>query len=178
MSNIETPLSPEIAARELIAQFRAIRQSIPGFVLLSPGAVKRMVPAASVPDVFLTTVGTSVDRSDLLRAASRLPAAAYPQVVLVSSVYRDVLAEGDELMRGIREMVLSDRYDVSQEALRMYGVSQRFNRPADREQLVPYITAMRDALGRSRSKPIEAPDDDPPNTTPPTGNGNGNGGNK
>jgi hypothetical protein len=173
MSTIETSLAPETAARELISQLQAMRQSIPGLVFLSPASVRRMIPVANVPEAFILTVGDAVGRSDLLGRASLLPPSAYADAISLSILYEHVESEGQQFLRGIHDTRLAARYGVAQEALRMYGVAQRFNRPGDREQLVPYINAMRDALGRSRSR-IEEPDDDaPPSTTPPAGNGNG-----
>jgi hypothetical protein len=176
MSNIETPVSPETVARELIAQLQAMRQSIPGLVFLSPASIKRMVPVANIPDAFILAVGSAVGRSDLLGRASLLPPTAYSDVVSSSVSYADVVSEGEQFLRGVRDTALAARYDVAQEALRMYGIAQRFNRSGDREQLIPHITAMRETLGRGRPK-IEEPEG-PPVTAPATGNGNGQGGNK
>lgn len=174
MSNTDTPVSPDTIVRELSNQLQAMGSSIDGLVFLPIPMLRRLTPAASVPDKFFEAVADAVEQAPALHGSSRLEAAEYRHVIAFSLAFGRFAAQLEQFARGIRDMILARRSETGQEALRMYSVAQSFNRPADHEQLIPHIAAMREALGRGR--PRSNNQDEPPATPGAPAGGNNTGG--
>lgn len=183
MSNVDTPVSHETHVRDLLIQLQAMRVSIPKLVFLPQPVARKMVAAASVPDRFLDKIAAFVEQNAEFQSTPKLPIASFRDVITFTAAYEQLATELEQFARSVRDMVLQERHDVAQEALRVYRVATTYNRAADRTELVPHVSHLREALGREpRTRTNEEPA--PPATdtqAPPAGNSganNGQGGGK
>lgn len=153
------------AARQMIPQIRAIIESLDGFVHLSSGERLRVGTASNVPDRFLEAVAGAIETSDVLAANTRLTPAIFREMIAYSQSGLGLADELERLTRGVRDTIKSLRAEVATEALRVFAVAQKINRPGDREELVPSVEQMSRALARGRKKTTKTPE--PPVTTAP-----------
>lgn len=177
MSNIDTPLSHETNVRQMLEQLQGMRGRMPKLVDLPLAVARRMFATAATPDRFFDKTAVVVEQVPPLARTSLLSPAEYRDVIVFTSQYEMLANDLEQLAREVRGMILVVRHDGGQEALRVYRVARSFNRPADRQVLVPYIDMLQEALGRT-SRSRSSGDEEPPVTTTPPPAGNGNGGNK
>ena len=164
--NTTTPSPRAEAVRQMIPQVRAIIESLDGFVHLSAGERLRVSAASNVPDRFLEAVAGGVDTSDMLAANTRLTPADFREIVAFSQAALALADEMERLTRGVRDTVKALRSEVATEALRVFGVAQKINRPGDREELIPSLELMSRALGRGRKKSTRTPETPAPAPSP------------
>jgi hypothetical protein len=161
MSVIDTPVPHNEAANTILGQLRTIVQSIQGFNFVTTGQRRRLSSAASVPDTFLLTVGLALDASSDLATAAKVQGAELRDAVNFSNAFRAVATELEVVARGLRETIDARRADAGGRALRAYSLARSFNRPSDRDLLIPHLREMQRTLGRGRRRvltpPAEAP---------------------
>lgn len=154
----EVPLSHAEAGRELMLRVRALRESIPGLVLIPNERLKELVNAASVSDEFLQNVSIGVEATPDLASASKLDPADVRDVIEFSRSYAPAIGEVELLFRMLRHTNIVRRAKVGQEALKAFALAKGLNRPRKSDLLVPHIEAMRRSLARGRRKsPPAAP---------------------
>lgn len=162
MSNvIETPVSNDTAAGEMLVQLRAIVQQIRGFGFLGKGTRRQLTTSATLPDPFLLSLAVALDALPMLASASRITSAQLREVVDFSNAFTPVAAELQLIARGLEETIAARRAEAGQEALRTYSTAKSFNRPRDHEQFVPHLAEMKFNLGRGRAKAAPAKPDQP-----------------
>ena len=171
MSNVETPSSHEIAARDGLAQIRAILHGVRGFGFSGSAHRRRIGLAAAVPDQFLLTVAVALDASPELAAMAGVTGAQLRDVLSYTNAYKPFSTELALLANGVNQGVTSTRFDGASLALKVYRLAKGFNSPTDPQLLVPHIANMKAALGRGRPK-TTATEPEAGGGTPQTGGAN------
>lgn len=139
-----------VQARELLNDARAIRTKISGFRFGRLADRKRLNLSAGVPDRFLQTVAVALEASPSLAAASNTSAHDLREAIQFSREFLNVAEELELIAKGLRNTIALRRVRADQDARQVYALAKSFNRPSDREPLVPHIDAMRRALVRRR----------------------------
>lgn len=150
-------------AQQMTQVAHEVVSRLDGFVYLSPGERLRVNTSANIPDKFLETIARAMDRFTALAASTSLTSAEIRDLVAWSQAWLSVADEFIRLARGIKETVKRRRAIGGTESLRVYSVAKHLNRPGDREELVPWVDQLQQALGRGRRKP------DKPAAPPPNG---------
>lgn len=154
MTNIpDVPRSHAEAGRELMLRVRALRESVPGLILIPNERLKELINAASVSDEFLEKVVIGVEATPDLASASKLVPAEVVDVIEFSRAYAGPIGEVELLFRMLRHTIIVRRAKVGQEALKAFALAKGLNRPRKSDLFVPHLEAMRRALGRGRRKP-------------------------
>jgi magnesium-transporting ATPase (P-type) len=151
----DVPTSPSTrteTARQALPQIRAIVEGLEGLTFLTPGERLRLSASANVRDRFLETVAIAMEGSGLLGSNTKLTPAHFREMIEYSQACVALADELERLTRGIRDTVKVRRAEVATEALRVFGVARKINRPGDREELVSTVDQMQRALGRGRRK--------------------------
>jgi len=156
MSNVtETPNSHEVAAREHLAQIRAIVQSVRGYGFATIKHRRRIGLPAAVSDAFLNAVAVALDASEAFANAAGVTGAQLRDAIAYTNAYRPVANELELMASGIAQGVWTTRAEAAGLALKAYRLSKGFNSPSGPELFVPHIANMKKALGRGRPKTIE-----------------------
>jgi len=171
VSNVPTsPSARTDAARQALTQVRTAVESLDGFTFLSAGERLRVGTASNVRDRFLESVAGAMEASDTLAASTKLTPAQLREMIAYSQACFALADDLERLTRGVRDTVRMRRAEVATEALRLFGVAQKMNRPGDREELVSTVDHMQRALGRGRRKAAKTTDAQPDgnsSTSPP-----------
>lgn len=159
MSTIpDVPTSHADAARELMLRVRALRESVPGLVLIPNERLKELIAAGTLSDEFLETVANSVEATPELASASKLVPADIHDVIAFSRAYAAPIDEVVLLQRMLRHTIIVRRAKVGQDALKAFALAKGLNRPRKSDLLVTHIEAMRRTFARSRRKPVTEPE--------------------
>lgn len=163
MSSVtETPVPHTEAANTIIAQLRAISQSIQGFNFAAPGQRRRLSSTASVPDDFLLTVALALETAPDIAVAAKIQPVELRDIVNYSNAFRTVATELEVVARGLRETIDARRFDLGNRALRAYAMARKFTRPSDRDLLIPHLREMQRTLGRGRRRVLPVETETPP----------------
>jgi hypothetical protein len=170
MSTTETPTPHPQAAAGLVNQLRALMQSIGGFGFVTRAQRRRINASASVSDAFLLQVAQALDASEDFTAAARVTGADLRDAVTFSTAFTPVATELQLFARGLLETIAVRRADAGEQALRAYSVGKSFDRPSQRELLIPHLRDIKSALKRGRRKaPVLPPmPPEPPPAAPAT----------
>lgn len=156
---ITIPTSPRTeAARQALPQIRTIIEGLEGLTFLSPGERLRVNTSANINDRFLEVVAAAIEGSALLEVNAKVTPAELREIIGYRQAGFALADELERLTRGIRDTVKVHSAKVATEALRVFGVAQKINRPGDREELVPTLDQMQRALGRGRRKAVPKAD--------------------
>jgi hypothetical protein len=171
---IETLSSHDVAARDALAQIRAIVQAVPGYGFAGTMHRQRISFLSAVPDRFFYAVAVALDALPIVAAAAGVTGAQLRDAVAYSNAYRPFANELALMANGVVQGVIATRAEKASLGLKAYRLSKGYNSAADRELLVPHIANMREALGRGRpkSKSSTEPEIDPETGTPADGGGN------
>ena len=175
MSNvIEIPSSHDVAARDALAQIRAIVQAVPGYGFAGTMHRRRISFLSAVPDRFFYAVALALDALPVLAAAAGVTGAELRDAVSYSNAYRPFATELTLMANGVVQGVIATRAEKANLGLKAYRLSRGYNSPGDRELLVPHLAGMREALGRGRpkSKSSTEPETGSETGTPREGGGN------
>lgn len=163
------------AVRALLADVRAVRDRIGGFVHDRRKERSRLNLNAAVSDQFFEACATAIEASPPLAAAAQVQSAELRDIISFSQAYTSLAAELELTARGLRYTIAQRRAATAQLALQAYALAKGLNRPSDRAVLVPHIDSMRRGLKRKRkSQPAEPPLPEPvippdPFEPPPSG---------
>jgi hypothetical protein len=156
------------AAQAMVSQTRAMRQQVPKLVIPSSSrAGSRLSNAASVPREFVQLSTVSVTHSAPLVREGALTPEQTLDLIRYADAFDPVADELEALAQFIRHSTLTARHKAGSEALTTFAVAKALARQPATADLVPYVEAMRRALGRTRkSKPKPATQDPTEPTTP------------
>jgi hypothetical protein len=150
------------AVQARIDEVRAMRQTIPNFVVpTSKGDRRRLAAAASLPPEFVELTAVAVKNNpSLVRGGSPDP-----------DVIRDLLAFGEayapladelEALAGfIRHSIAAAKNKAGSDALTTYALTQRLAKRPETADLAPQAEAMSRALGRRGRKAKLQPQPEP-----------------
>lgn len=151
MANDPAPLSHDAAAHQMIVAIRKmIQERLPGLGTYDTGHLRRFTAAASIPDEFFEAVAAGIDETPELGLANRLTSAEARDVITRSLVYNAFADQLEQIVRGVRTVIIEERYDVGHRALAVYGTAKSISRP--NRSPVPHVEIMRRALGRRKKK--------------------------
>ena len=153
MSNVlETPLNPDELAQSMIVELRRIASRGDGFMFLPVQRRKKLAPVAALSDEFLEVVAAAFDTIPELAVSCRMTSAQVRAIIARTRAMETVAKEEDLRARGHRDSIALQRSEAGYAGLRAYELAKRMNIESHDEQVVPYITAMREALGRRGPK--------------------------
>ena len=138
------------AARQIAQQVRATVETLPGLVFITPEERVRLSVSANVPDRFLEVTASAMDQNAALAAAAKMSAADLRAAVALAQANLALADELERLARGVRDTVTVGRAAVGTEALRVYSVARRLDRPRDTESSVTTLLQMQKTLNRGR----------------------------
>jgi hypothetical protein len=158
------------AAQAMVAQTRAMRQQVPKFVIPpSSREGSRLSNAASVSPEFVELSAVSVTHSAPLVREGAMTPEQTRDLIRYANAFDPVADELEALARFIRYSTLAARNQAGREALTTYAVAKVLAKRQETADLVPFVEAMRRALGRTRkSKPKPAPSPATQDPTEPT----------
>lgn len=160
MPDVPQPNAVEIA-RRMAQQVRALIETLPGLVFITPEENRRLTASAAIPDRFLEATAAAMDESPALASSGKMTAAALRDAIQMTQAYVALADELDRLARGVRGGMKVHRAAAGTEALRVYNVARRLNRPRDSQSLVSTLNQMERALGRLRVRARATPDEVP-----------------
>ncbi len=160
MSDNEVKVSHQQAAQALIENLRAMRGTIPNFVVpTSENDNRKLSSAASVPTEFIELTIVAVKNSlVLVRGGADSNPDTVRDLVDFAEAYAPVADELVAMAMFIRHSTKAARSRAGSEALLTYAVTRRLAKKAATADLVPVRDAMQRTLGRKRTKPQPAPD--------------------
>ncbi|HYI11724.1 MAG TPA: hypothetical protein VEK57_21885 [Thermoanaerobaculia bacterium] len=158
---IEEPPIPTIpyaeAALELVAQFRALLSSIPGF-LIPPAPLERQSRPRGhrlLPDAFFEALAVALETSPMFAAAVSITAAEIRDMLRYSEAYLPLADELERFARGFRYAVAKRRGEVGMLAASAYKVAKAMNLLPDISLPVPEAESMKQAIvSRRRKTPL------------------------
>lgn len=150
------------AARQIAQQVRGIVETLPGLVFITPEERTRLAVSATVPDRFLETTASAMDQNTALAAVAKMSAADLRMAVIVAQANLALADELERLARGVRDTVRVSRAAVGTEALRVYSVARRLDRPRDSATSVATLAQMQRTLNRGRLRTRGLPLDPEP----------------
>ena len=160
-------LSHTDAAQAFIEQLRAMRDTIPNFVI--PAArreILRLTAAASVPPDFIElTVAATKNSIDLARGGATDPDRVR-DLMGFAEAYGPVADELEAMTQFLKHSVAAAKNKAGRHALVTYSVTKRLAKAAETSYLAPVAEAMRHKLGKKGKKAQAAPDT--PTTPAPT----------
>ena len=161
----QTP-TPAVNPEDVVAQLRAIRQTIPDYGQV-PVATRKTMRAASAVSVHfvnasINTVGAS---TTVQTAVGRTP----EELLKESNDVARWSAVEDELqamLNGVSAMNLARRHRLGLTALQTYGVTRQLARKPENADLLPHLSIMQslNRFGRKKKAPDQIP---PQNPVPP-----------
>jgi hypothetical protein len=161
---VPNPSARVDAAQKIAQQVRAIVETLPGLVFLTPEERARLRASATVTDRFMELGASAMDEARVLAEAGKLSAADIREVILLSATYRAMADDMERLERGVRDTDIVARSKAGTETLRVYSVARRLKRSRDTESPVSTLAQMlrtpkhgRPARGRSTAPPALDP---------------------
>lgn len=148
---VPTPNAAE-TARQIAQQVRATVETLPGLVFITPDERIRLAVSATVPDRFLEACAAAMDESTALSAVGKISAAQLRTIVATAQANLALADELERLARGVRDTVKVARAEAGTEALRVYSVARRLNRPRDAQSSVSTLVQMQRTLNRGRGR--------------------------
>ena len=160
----QTP-TPAVNPEDVVAQLRAIRQTIPDYGQVPLATRKTMRSAAAVSVHFVNASINTVGASSLVQTA----VGRTPEDLLQES--NDIArwsAVEDELhamLKGVAATNLVRRHRLGLTSLQTYGITRQLARKPENADLLPHLSIMQslNRLGRRKKAPDQTPS---PNTVP------------
>lgn len=149
--DVPTP-DPGGPARLIAQQVRSAVETLPGLVFITDDERSRLSASAGVPDPFLETCAAAMDETTVLSAVGKMSAAELRVVIVVSQANLALADELERLARGVRDTVTTARAAAGTEALRVYSVAQKLDRPRDTQSSVTRLVQMQRTLNRGRGR--------------------------
>jgi hypothetical protein len=148
----------------MVEQARAMRQQVPYLVFpTSRGEAQRLSNAASVPPEFVELSAVSVTNSTALVRGGALDPGETRDLVRFADAFDPVADELEALAQFIRHSTLAARNKAGSEALTTFALAKRLAKRPENAELLPFVEAMRRALGRTRKGKSQPA---PPTTAP------------
>lgn len=161
MSNvIETPVTHETAASEMVVQLRNLAQRISGYGFSTKGRRRSLTTFANVPVQFMLEVAVALDASERFAKACEVTGAEIRNIVNFANAYAPVGAELVLVGTGVSDTVQVKLAEAGKLCLRVYRMARSFHSPTDRELLMPHVAEMQRLLNRGRRKGAKA--EEPP----------------
>ena len=163
--NTEVKVLHTQAAQALIENLRAMRGTIPNFVVPTSGSDnRRLSSAASVPTDFIEVTIVAVKNSAVLvRGGADADPDTVRDLIDFAEAYAPVADELEAMAKFVRHSTKVARSRAGSEALLTYAVTRRLAKRAATADLVPVRDAMKRTLGRKRTKAQpETPEPQPP----------------
>jgi len=155
MSNVlETPLTHDELAQSMIFDLRQVARRTEGFKFIPLERRKKLTPVAALSDEFLDVVASAFDAVPDLASACKMTGPEVRNIVAKSRAIESVAKEEDLMARGHRDTATELRSEAGKAGLRAYELAKRMNAADDNEEVVPYIAAMRETLGRRGPKKL------------------------
>ena len=166
--NIPTLTHTE-AAQAVIATLRAMRETIPNFVIPATStAGRRFASAASVsPDFVEATVVAMKNSPALVRGGASADPETVRDLMSYAEAYGPVADEFAAMAKFLRHSVKAAKFEAGSEALTTYAVAQRLAKRTATSDLLPLVAAMQRTLGRKRTKPATPATPETPTTPEP-----------
>jgi hypothetical protein len=159
-----TPQSPTaVNPEDVVAQLRAIRQTIPDYGQVPVATRKTMRAASAVSVHFVNASINAIGASSIVQTA----AGRSPEELLQDS--NDVArwsAVEDELhamLKGVAATNLARRHRLGLTALQTYGVTRQLARKPENADLLPHLSIMQslNRFGRKKKTPDQNPSTNP-----------------
>jgi hypothetical protein len=158
MTTFEEPTVPHAeAALELLAQFRSLQSTIPGFVIPPTPLERQSRPSGHrlLPDAFFEALAVALESSPAFAAAVSITAAEIRDMLRYSEAYLPLADELERSGRGVRYGVAKRRAHVGTLAASAYKVAQAMNLLPDTSLSVPEAESMKQAIvSRRRKTPL------------------------
>jgi len=154
-----------LAAQARIDEVRAMRQTIPNFVVpTSKSERRRLSFAASVPPEFVELTVVAVKNSPFLVRGGSPDAETVRDLLAFAESYAPLADELEALAGFIRYSIAAAKNKAGSDALTTYALTQRLAKRPESADLAPQAEAMSRALGRRRGK-AKVPEPQPPPAT-------------
>lgn len=145
----ETPSTSYVqAAQAFVEQLRAMRETIPHFVIPpEKKAHSRMTSAASVPAEFVElTAVARTNSAALVRGQSTSPTESR-DLLTYADAFGPVADELEAMAQFVRFSIAAAKNKAGSEALTTYAIARRLVKRPEHADLAPHVAAMRRALG-------------------------------
>src|SRR5215212_4945326 len=149
----------EARAFEMMAQIRAMARRYEGFNFAPKGRRAQISVFVTLPDEFFELMALACDSNPDIEAAGNITATEMRTMLTASRANKSVVVEMQTQARGMDDTFAEFRGDVGKRTLNAYEIAKRLNKQNPRQTLIPYLGAIRRALGRGRRPKREAPPD-------------------
>jgi hypothetical protein len=162
------PTSHTISAQARVEEIRAMREKIPNFVIPESIRAKQQIASvASLPPPFIELSAVAISNSSSLVRGGAADPVRIRDLMSFADAYAPLADELEAMASFVRHSVSTARNEAGREALTTYTLAQRLAKLPATADLAPYVTDMRNALGKRirKSKAVAAPT--PPAPAPP-----------
>ncbi|HEX7154781.1 MAG TPA: hypothetical protein VF618_25080 [Thermoanaerobaculia bacterium] len=150
-----SPLPYSALALARVEELRAMRDSIPHFVIPEAAATREMASAASVPPEFVALTTMAMTHQKTLSRGQSLTAEEIRDLMSYAEAFSPLADELEALAHFVRHSVRAARHKAGVETLTVYALARRLAKRRECAELVPHVADMRRALGRGRKPSAE-----------------------